>query len=1057
MRSNIDIIKENLPLLTYLESTGHNLKKAGSNIYRLDKCPCCGHSGCFNLHEDTDSWYCWSCGKGGDIIRLLIESNQVADIRGAVEMLSSNFSIKIEYTKAEIAEHKIEDKREEIFSAAYKIFQAEFKSSKEAQEYLSNRGRDKKIIDKIGYGFSSSWTLLTNSLKDKYTEEELVSTGLVHKDKKTGRLYDYFGAGRVIYPIIKYKKLCSFFGKPIDKKDSPLHLKKEFVLRNAQYYGEDNVYKDCLLVEGQEDYVAAVQSGFKKVAAIQGNFAPGQLSKLKRSSSPLYLCFDLDAKGYEYIKQVIKEIGHIRTVYVIDLSQFYLGLTMLKLDLSKFPYIDSWIEALEDRDVDGYPKKVNDLADFMNYAKYDSKIIPELIRTAVPGITYLVNQISELDRSDKNLLIQRVNPIIEVIANIEDELLQCGYTDELSRKLGKSSLGKNIASLVKKQYNQIQNARLTDAERDEKVVSFGIQRRNNSYIRVKGEEEILLMRFVINLKRLIETDDEDGKKEYVITLTNDLNVSTLPITMSGPQRLSRNKFRDFVSCYPGYHITHKISDEDLDEIWSLEETRTPIGIVDKEVMKYGYLEKENLWLFENSVLAGNDLYLPKDGEEIIHVNGVGYRSSGVNIFSGDKPKICLQGEVSKAFTLKIVSLFWKMMDARDGEIDPPHSSFTGFLLMGYIAGNVYLPELMNPKYGLDKAFPFLALYGPSGTGKTEVAQLLQNVFGFVNGGESWSGSTQAGIVYAMEQLSCLPFWIEEYKNVRNANNYQKAKIELLNGIYNRNSKGTGALGGKRSTHKVLASLMFTGQDRPTEGALESRCIMIMKNVSNLSNTSAYLELKVVRDKLPNVLRYLIGSKTQSRVEELIKNFKIWQAVIKDECGSGIEARIIHNYALMGACFSVYDYHDYDTEFKDWIIEQAIMGQERREESNVVYEFFESINSIPAYRDLRVVLDFEGIGASRKVFMALKQIHLEWTKNSGDRNEYIDYRTLREYLKSAQEGFFVKEDESKPHRFNDNKQYRCISLMVNKLPSELRDLVNMWDDEITGRNDKDGQL
>lgn len=62
------------------------LKKFNSN-YHFNGCPNCGHNDCFTIYNADAKFHCFSCGKNGDIIDLLILTGRAKDNKEAFEIL----------------------------------------------------------------------------------------------------------------------------------------------------------------------------------------------------------------------------------------------------------------------------------------------------------------------------------------------------------------------------------------------------------------------------------------------------------------------------------------------------------------------------------------------------------------------------------------------------------------------------------------------------------------------------------------------------------------------------------------------------------------------------------------------------------------------------------------------------------------------------------------------------------------------------------------------------------------------------------------------------------
>lgn len=83
---DIEIMKKQVSLLDYIQSSGGQVKKAGNN-YRLNPCPVCGHKDHFTIYLDTNSYSSFSgCCNGGSIIDYMQEVEGMTK-QGAINTL----------------------------------------------------------------------------------------------------------------------------------------------------------------------------------------------------------------------------------------------------------------------------------------------------------------------------------------------------------------------------------------------------------------------------------------------------------------------------------------------------------------------------------------------------------------------------------------------------------------------------------------------------------------------------------------------------------------------------------------------------------------------------------------------------------------------------------------------------------------------------------------------------------------------------------------------------------------------------------------------------------
>ena len=185
------------------------------------KCLCPFHSektpSCV-VYTDTESFYCFGCGAGGDVITF-IKKIENLDYIEAVRFLAQKSGIPMPedgYNDRASANKKrlLEMNRE-----AAKFFYQNLRTpeGKEGLDYLINRRHlTPDTIKRFGLGVAPNhWTMLTNHLTSLgYSKDELVKASLA--TEKNGRCFDFF-VNRVIFPIFDLRgNVIAFSGRTLD-------------------------------------------------------------------------------------------------------------------------------------------------------------------------------------------------------------------------------------------------------------------------------------------------------------------------------------------------------------------------------------------------------------------------------------------------------------------------------------------------------------------------------------------------------------------------------------------------------------------------------------------------------------------------------------------------------------------------------------------------------------------------------------------------------------------------------------------------------------------------
>lgn len=313
------------------------LRKTGTN----EKGLCPFHSErtpSFTVYPATQSFYCFGCGAGGDVITFIMRIENL-DYRGAVEFLAEKAGINLPAWDGEtLVKEGISRKRilEMNLEAArfYRSMLFDEKIGAPGREYFfEKRGLSLATVRHFGLGYAPPFGSMTlQHMKNcGFTEEELREGYFCGKNERG--YYDYF-RGRVMYPIIDVAGNVVAFGgrvlgdekpKYLNTSDTPAFKKSRnlFALNYAKNHCEDGF----ILCEGYMDVIALHAAGFTNAVAGLGTaFGDEQARILKKYSDNVTLCYDSDEAGQK---------ATVRTIPILEKAG--LNVRMLHLPEGKDP------------------------------------------------------------------------------------------------------------------------------------------------------------------------------------------------------------------------------------------------------------------------------------------------------------------------------------------------------------------------------------------------------------------------------------------------------------------------------------------------------------------------------------------------------------------------------------------------------------------------------------------------------------------------------------------------------------------------------------------------
>ncbi|CRF35702.1 DNA primase-like protein [Brachyspira suanatina] len=292
--------------------------RLGLNIDRNNKAICPFHNDknpslSFNIKDNY--YHCFSCGASGDNIKLVMELLKCS-FNEAIIFITGNDYKSIKYNNKDyIKENKVVKVTiiEENYSDIYNRF-IDLLDNEEALYYLKNRCiTEKQVIENKIKNIPKDRKkqfFIINELLKHYSEENLIKSGILSKNKENNNLYLFHYRHRLIIPYFDtdIQNINSVQGRNIDNEE----IKPKYLFnRNAK----DSIYnihklsdiKDLIICEGAIDALSLERLGYCSIA-LAGVSKVNLLEKydiLKKYN--IYSFSDNDNAG----KQLIKDIYNI--------------------------------------------------------------------------------------------------------------------------------------------------------------------------------------------------------------------------------------------------------------------------------------------------------------------------------------------------------------------------------------------------------------------------------------------------------------------------------------------------------------------------------------------------------------------------------------------------------------------------------------------------------------------------------------------------------------------------------------------------------------------------
>jgi DNA primase len=284
------------------------LRKAGARY--VGRCPFHEErTPSFSVNPQDRLFYCFGCGKGGDVITFVRETEQL-DFAAAVEWIAERFRVTLEYEETSPQFEESRRRRDRLYAlldqaaSFYERHLWEAEAGAPVRGYLEGRGLGEPVCREFRLGLSPGNGLSQKAQQKGFTREELRRAGLTN-----ARGNDYFPQ-RLMFPLADARgRIVGFQARRL-RDDDPLRGKYvnspegELFHKSAVLYGlnlaRSAIAKQerAVVVEGNTDVIALRQTGFEPVVASMGTaLTQQQLKELQRLTRRLYLCFDADTAG----------------------------------------------------------------------------------------------------------------------------------------------------------------------------------------------------------------------------------------------------------------------------------------------------------------------------------------------------------------------------------------------------------------------------------------------------------------------------------------------------------------------------------------------------------------------------------------------------------------------------------------------------------------------------------------------------------------------------------------------------------------------------------------
>jgi DNA primase len=268
-RMVIDELKQQIPLLGYLQAHDWQQAKPIGFGRLLGLCPLhADHKPSFLVDPHKNLFYCYGCGRGGDLIRFAELYHQVK-FPQAVALLLQWRGLP------------------PLLNQATDFYRIQLNRHGDAIAYLHQRGiRSPEVVEHMRIGYAPGGCLRGWLTQLGYSLLALHQAGLV-----TACGYDTY-THRVVFPL-----QGNLYGRSLSVS-APPHRFLPGAKGGLYAWEQVRHYPTVILVEGLFDYAVLWQAGFHNITCSMGSHLNGQqYRQLCDRPRTVYLAFDADTNG----------------------------------------------------------------------------------------------------------------------------------------------------------------------------------------------------------------------------------------------------------------------------------------------------------------------------------------------------------------------------------------------------------------------------------------------------------------------------------------------------------------------------------------------------------------------------------------------------------------------------------------------------------------------------------------------------------------------------------------------------------------------------------------
>lgn len=795
----IDEVLDKVDLTEVAEDYGITLKLKGHRAWAC--CPFHNEdTASFCIDTSKNLWYCHGCNKGGNVITFVMEKEGLSFPLAVKKLMKEKLGQELpdDEKKSSPEEEekykKLESMR--IINDSLNTFfveqlQKETEDATRAKAYMRSRWNEKYCQEqRIGYAPNDWHSVVNYALKSGLSIDLLQEMGILKVSEKNNKLYCVY-RNRIMIPIRdRYNHIEGFTARALDddadckylnSADSDLYHKSYSIFGIESAICSAKKQGKLFLVEGAPDVMKLQSLDITNtIASLGGSWTESQFQKLKDYRlQDCTLCFipdsdipkDGEKLGAGYQNVIRNGALAMRQGFTVSVREVPNDLTTdhpKKVDPDEFFHDKSDLNKLEERE-------------FLLWA-FEKKF-------------------------DKNGTTEEKQKVIDETCNlllcIKDEAVLERYITKLAKIDGNKTIWRQAYNSAKMR----QQERLSEKNKEggiDMLRSFGFTVQHGCYFGFsKNGDEVQWSNFTLKPLFHIKDDIRPIRLFEICNTDSQREIIELDMEVFTSAKSLRKKLLGIGN------YTWLAGEEPLIQLQRYLAKATETAV---EIKQLGW-QQQGFYCFCNGAFEDN-VWQPVDSMGIVHLKAGNYYLPAMSQIYKDSRELYVNER-------KFCHLGQSDISLHDyfGKIIAVFGDNAIIALCFYIA--TLFRDIIKPQV---HCFPLLNVFGPKGSGKTELAETLMTFFITDNEPLNIETATIPALSDSVASVSNALVHIDEYKN-----GIDIKKIEMLKDFWGGfgRSKMNMDKDKKREQARVDCGIILTGQEMPTADiALFTRLIYL---------------------------------------------------------------------------------------------------------------------------------------------------------------------------------------------------------------------------------------